>query len=252
MTVDGRQRRAQPARVLAARVPAPPSRPDPVARPAARPGLAVRGRGDAERGRCLHPLPARQARVGRPVDPDRPRRGVPPRRCLTASSPPDRRRDRRPEVTPPRRGCFAASGSTSPCGAAASRWPSCSCSASVLYLAVERSLAASGHGAARRARRTSSPAGGRDPGGEPPAGGFIFGGPGSGTFALLAVDDGGQPATRPGRPAGDGIAGRQGAVTATSGRDDRDARATVVEPGATGRRRPTRSRRPRSRRRSAS
>ena len=49
------------ARVLAARVLPPPPRPDPVARPAPRPGLAVQRGGHAERGRRLRPLPAREA-----------------------------------------------------------------------------------------------------------------------------------------------------------------------------------------------
>ena len=62
VTLDGQLDRPEPARVLAARVPAPPSRPDAVARPAARPGLAVQRGRDPERGRCLRPLPARQAR----------------------------------------------------------------------------------------------------------------------------------------------------------------------------------------------
>ena len=66
--------RPQPARVLAARVLPAPSRPDAVARPAARPGLAVQRGRDAERGRRLHPLPAREARRGRATDRDRPRR----------------------------------------------------------------------------------------------------------------------------------------------------------------------------------
>ena len=54
--------RSQPARILAAGMPAPPSRAGPDPRPAARPGVAVRRRGDAQRGRRLRPLPSRQAR----------------------------------------------------------------------------------------------------------------------------------------------------------------------------------------------
>ena len=47
VTVERRQRRPQPARVLAARGAAPPRRPDAHPRPAARPRLAVQRRGDA-------------------------------------------------------------------------------------------------------------------------------------------------------------------------------------------------------------
>ena len=100
--------RPQPARVLAARVPPAPPRPDAVARPAARPGLAVQRRGDAERGRRLRPLPARQARCGRQADRDGPRRGLSSGRCLTGSCPDRdhraraRRRDRRQPDDPAR------------------------------------------------------------------------------------------------------------------------------------------------------
>ena len=59
--------------------------PDAVARPAARPGLAVQRGRDAQRGRRLRPLPARQARFGRQADRDRPRRGLSSGRCLTGS-----------------------------------------------------------------------------------------------------------------------------------------------------------------------
>src|SRR3954452_838793 len=77
--------RPQPARVLAPRVPPPASGPDVVARPAPRPGVAVQCRRDAERGRCLCPLPARQARISRKADRDGPRSGLSSGRCLTGS-----------------------------------------------------------------------------------------------------------------------------------------------------------------------
>src|SRR3990170_4932316 len=63
----------------------------------------------------------------------------------------------------------------------------------VLYLAVERSLAASGT-AQLVARATEITGGRQDPGGEPPAGGLSFGGPNSGIFWMV-VDDTGVPVT---------------------------------------------------------
>ena len=54
--------RPQPARVLAPRVAPAPHGPGPEPRPAARSGLAIRCRGDAERRRRLRPLPPDQAR----------------------------------------------------------------------------------------------------------------------------------------------------------------------------------------------
>ena len=57
--------RPQPARVRAARVPAPPPRPGAQPRPAAGPRLAVRRRGHARDRRHLRLLPAAQAGPGR-------------------------------------------------------------------------------------------------------------------------------------------------------------------------------------------
>ena len=119
VTVDGATDRSQSARVLAARVPAAPRRPDADARPAARPGLAVRGRGDPQRGRCLHPLPARQAGRRGAAHRDGPGGRLPAVRCLTARAAPPSQRPHRPS-RPTRPACCAASGPTSPCGAAGS------------------------------------------------------------------------------------------------------------------------------------
>ena len=122
--------RPQPARVLAARVPPPPSRPDAVARPAPRPGLAVQRGRDAERGRRLRPLPAREARVGGQADRDRARRGLSSRRCLTGSCHRPRRPRRNSPPRPPTAGWSGTSGATSSCGAAGRRCSSSSSSAS--------------------------------------------------------------------------------------------------------------------------
>ena len=142
MTVDGKTVDLSPARVLAARVLPPPSRPDAVARPAARPGLAVQRRGDAQRGRRLHPLPAREARRGRPPHRDRPRRRLSDGRCLTARP---RRPSRPPANAPPTSPTPALVRRvrrTSCCGAAGRPWSSCSSSRVALYVAVAGSLAA--------------------------------------------------------------------------------------------------------------
>jgi two-component system sensor histidine kinase CiaH len=101
----------------------------------------------------------------------------------------------------------------------------------VLYVAVARSLAASGTAQveARADQITGQPP---DPEEGFPTGGFIFGGAGSGTFALLANAQGqqvdlpgpGQPAVLPaGLPLPDGIA----AVQASGIRDIRNA--TILE-----------------------
>jgi signal transduction histidine kinase len=65
----------------------------------------------------------------------------------------------------------------------------------VLYLAVERSLAASG--TAQLTASADAATGGRPDPDELPASGYIFGGPGSGTFRLVATGDG-RPLLLPG------------------------------------------------------
>jgi signal transduction histidine kinase len=103
----------------------------------------------------------------------------------------------------------------------------------VLYLAVERSLTASG--TAQLVEQADQLTGGRrDPGGEPPEGGVSFGGPSSGTLFYF-LDDSGQPVRRllpPGLPVTDSFQ----AAKATGDRDIRSAtitmtRVTVFEPG---------------------
>src|SRR5688572_14108312 len=103
----------------------------------------------------------------------------------------------------------------------------------VLYLAVERSLTASG--TAQLVEQADQITGGRrDPAGDPPEGGLSFGGPNSGTF-FFVLDDGGQPVRRlpPGLPVTESFQ----AAKATGDRDIRSAtitmtRVTVFEPGA--------------------
>jgi signal transduction histidine kinase len=103
----------------------------------------------------------------------------------------------------------------------------------VLYLAVDRSLTASG--TAQLVEQANQLTGGRrDPGGEPPEGGFSFGGPNSGTFYFL-LDDGGRP-VRP-IPPGLPVVESFQAAKASGDRDIRSAtitltRVTVFEPGA--------------------
>lgn len=94
----------------------------------------------------------------------------------------------------------------------------------VLYLAVERSLAASG--TAQLVTQANQITGGRrDPGGEPPTGGLSFGGPNSGTFTLV-LDDGGQPVrpVPPGLPVTESFE----AAKATGDRDIRSATITIT------------------------
>src|SRR6188472_1271060 len=66
-----------------------PSRARPQPRPAARHGLAIRGRRDPEHGRRVHHLPPAQARAGwRGADRDGPRHRLPPgRRLMTRPNP---------------------------------------------------------------------------------------------------------------------------------------------------------------------
>ncbi len=102
----------------------------------------------------------------------------------------------------------------------------------VLYLAVERSLGATG--TAQLVDEANRLTGGRrDPGGDPPQGGLSFGGPSSGTFTMVLDDDG-----RPVRPvpAGLPVAESFQAAKATGDRDIRSAtisstRLTAFVPG---------------------
>ena len=180
--------RPEPARVLAARVlPAPPG-PGAVARPAARPGLAVRRGGDAQRGGRLHPLPAREARRGRAADRDRPRRRLRHGRCLTARRTPTETSDEpNAPPTPPTPGWSGASGATWCCGAAGRRCVVLLVLGVALYVAVAGSLAKRS-GMAQldgRDRRTSSPASAPDPA-TPPRTGSASAAPTSGTSRVLA------------------------------------------------------------------
>ena len=190
--------RPQPARVLAARMPAAACRPDPVARSAARPGLAVRGGGHAQRRRRLHPLPARQAR-------DRP--GAISRRSAesaTASPMPDG------AITPARRG---------PREAALRRvrinlalWSGGITLAVlvvlgiVLYVAVDRSLSTSGAPNSSR-RLIRSPDSRPAPGSELPDGRIHLRRAGFWDVRHGPRRSGrsGSPPARAGRPAGTGI-----------------------------------------------
>jgi signal transduction histidine kinase len=108
----------------------------------------------------------------------------------------------------------------------------------VLYLAVERSLAATG--TAELTARADMVTGGRPDPDELPASGFIFGGPGSGTFTLVA-DGQGQPLFLPGSnpriPTGlpllAGIEAVQGeAAQPATGANGADGGAVAVDSGA--------------------
>ena len=102
----------------------------------------------------------------------------------------------------------------------------------VLYVAVERSLAASGT-AQLVAQANEITGGRRDPGGEPPEGGFVFGGPNSGVFRVI-VDEAGRPVTPV--PAGLPVIESVDAARATGKRDLRNATitTTVVSVGSFG------------------
>jgi signal transduction histidine kinase len=94
----------------------------------------------------------------------------------------------------------------------------------VLYVAVERSLAASG--VAQLVSQANQVTGGRpDPGGEPPQGGFVFGGPNSGVFRLV-VDASGLPVTPV--PAGLPVTESVDAARTTGKRDIRNATITMT------------------------
>ena len=103
----------------------------------------------------------------------------------------------------------------------------------VLYLAVERSLTASG--TAQLVEQADQITGGRrDPAGDPPEGGLSFGGPSSGTFFFF-LDDTGQPVRRL-LPAGLPVTESFQAAKASGDRDIRSAtiamtRVTVFQPG---------------------
>ena len=105
----------------------------------------------------------------------------------------------------------------------------------ILYVAVERSLAASGT-AQLVAQANALTGGRRDPGGEPPSGGLIFGGPNSGTFRLV-LDSDGVPIRGP-VPGGLPVLESVDAARASGQRDIRSAtisitRVTVYLPGNT-------------------
>jgi signal transduction histidine kinase len=97
----------------------------------------------------------------------------------------------------------------------------------VLYLAVERSLAAAGT-AQLVAQANQITGGRRDPGGEPPPGGLSFGGPNSGTFTMV-VDGDGDPVGRGSRvPEGLPVMESVDAAKSTGERDIRSATITVT------------------------
>jgi signal transduction histidine kinase len=105
----------------------------------------------------------------------------------------------------------------------------------ILYVAVERSLAASGT-AQLVAQANAITGGRRDPGGDPPPGGLSFGGPNSGTFTLV-VDGEGHPVGR-GLRVPDGLPVMESveAAKASGRRDIRSAEitSTVVSVVSTG------------------
>jgi signal transduction histidine kinase len=97
----------------------------------------------------------------------------------------------------------------------------------ILYVAVERSLAASG--TAQLVQQADQITGGRrDPGGDPPPGGISFGGPASGTFTMV-LDADGQP-VGPGLRVPDGLPVKDSvdAAKATGQRDIRSATITTT------------------------
>jgi signal transduction histidine kinase len=97
----------------------------------------------------------------------------------------------------------------------------------ILYVAVERSLAASGT-AQLVAQADQITGGRRDPGGDPPPGGISFGGPNSGTFTMV-VDADGQP-VGPGLRVPDGLPVMESidAAKTTGERDIRSATITMT------------------------
>ena len=134
--------RPQPARVRAARVPAPPSRPGAQPRPAAGPCLAVRRRGHAGDRRHLRLLPAPEARTGRAAAASR-------RSAAWATG---RRHERRDDDRAPRPAGDHARrarppprpGGGSSRGAPAARSSSCVVLGVAIYAAAASSLAATG------------------------------------------------------------------------------------------------------------
>lgn len=97
----------------------------------------------------------------------------------------------------------------------------------ILYIAVERSLTATG--TAQLVTQANQITGGRrDPGGEPPEGGLSFGGPNSGTFTMV-VDGDGRPVGRGLRvPDGLPVVESVEAAKATGERDIRSATITTT------------------------
>jgi signal transduction histidine kinase len=95
----------------------------------------------------------------------------------------------------------------------------------VLYLAVDRSLSTSGTGElvsqANQITRTRP-----GPGEELPVGGFIFGGPASGTFAMV-LDEGGDPLPGQRVPGGLPVTASVEAARATGARDIREATVPI-------------------------
>ena len=94
----------------------------------------------------------------------------------------------------------------------------------ILYVAVERSLVASGT-AQLVAQADQITGGRRDPGGDPPPGGLSFGGPNSGTFTMV-LDADGQPVGR-GLRVPDGLPVKE-SVDAARASGQRDIRAATI------------------------
>ncbi len=95
----------------------------------------------------------------------------------------------------------------------------------VLYVAVDRSLSTSGTAelVSQANQITRTPP---SPGEELPAGGFIFGGPASGTFAMV-LDDAGVPGPRQRVPGGLPVAASVEAARITGERDIREATVPI-------------------------